>query len=138
MSHDRGCFRCFEDSRSDCGRSDCPYKTKGVQVVVRNPQLLQKALRDAGPKIERAIREAISGIVSQPVKPQLSKRAAALWANVQKSTQYYPWTPRPSRYMQELIDAGLVTEMGRVVKMARYFVPRHSRPLQVEKFPGEK
>jgi len=26
MSHDRGCFRCFEDNKSDCGRDNCPYK----------------------------------------------------------------------------------------------------------------
>ncbi len=25
MSHDRGCFRCFEDDKSNCGRQDCPY-----------------------------------------------------------------------------------------------------------------
>lgn len=26
MSHDRGCFRCFEDGHADCGRKDCPYR----------------------------------------------------------------------------------------------------------------
>jgi hypothetical protein len=26
MSHDRGCFRCFEDTRIDCGRINCPYQ----------------------------------------------------------------------------------------------------------------
>jgi hypothetical protein len=28
MSHDRGCFRCFEDDKSNCGRQDCPYDYK--------------------------------------------------------------------------------------------------------------
>jgi len=25
MSHDRGCFRCGDDDKSDCGRDYCPY-----------------------------------------------------------------------------------------------------------------
>lgn len=30
MSHDRGCFRCFEDRshRHSCREADCPYKDK--------------------------------------------------------------------------------------------------------------
>ena len=25
MSHDRGCFICYEDRKSDCGERYCPY-----------------------------------------------------------------------------------------------------------------
>jgi len=39
MSHDRGCFKCFDDSKVDCGRTDCPWKiTRKTDVTrTRNP-----------------------------------------------------------------------------------------------------
>jgi hypothetical protein len=39
MSHDRGCFRCFEDTRSDCRRIDCPYQEeKEIIMSTKVPQ----------------------------------------------------------------------------------------------------
>ncbi len=39
MSHDRGCFRCFEDMRSDCRRINCPYQEeKEIIMSTKVPQ----------------------------------------------------------------------------------------------------
>lgn len=36
MSHDRGCFKCFDDTpprRLGCGREDCPYRPETEQEI---------------------------------------------------------------------------------------------------------
>jgi hypothetical protein len=32
MSHDRGCFRCFEDSNIGCNKSYCPYRKEEPEM----------------------------------------------------------------------------------------------------------
>ena len=39
MSHDRGCFRCFEDTRNDCGRRNCPYAKEETPKKVEGMKL---------------------------------------------------------------------------------------------------
>ena len=36
MSHDRGCFRCFEDTKTDCVRLNCPYRKEDLTTMKLN------------------------------------------------------------------------------------------------------
>lgn len=152
MSHDRGCFKCGDDlppRKTGCSRTDCPYRPKtagddvagvpGVTVIVHSSGLLREALKKSEKLVADSIRKALRDAVAEghlgPRKPLLSIPAQKLWKNVQKSERFYPWTPKPSKYMQELIDAGLVVTSGRVIKMGSFFTPKGVKPFTVEEFP---
>lgn len=67
---------------------------------------------------------------------KLSKRATAMLHRLYEGA-FYPCDisgPIP-KAMQELIDAGLVQSGGRVVKIARYYVPRGHKPFVLDAMP---
>lgn len=67
----------------------------------------------------------------------LSKPAQRLWARVSKPEHWYRIKfPHPGSYMQELIDAGLVTIGGRVNMVSLCYVPVGTKPPQQEIYPS--
>ncbi len=66
---------------------------------------------------------------------KLSTRAKALYHRVCDPYRWYLWTPKPGRYMQELLESGLIGSIGRVNMVTRAFVPHGTRPLKYEKYP---
>lgn len=66
--------------------------------------------------------------------PKLSKRAAKVLYRMHCGS-WYPWSPKPTRAVQELIDAGLVKEMGRVNVVRLCYVPVATTPFQMEVIP---
>lgn len=66
----------------------------------------------------------------------LSKPARKLLARVSSSRYYYRWRPPAGRYMQELIDAGLVVHGGRVNQISAFWMPVGVTPFQMEKYPS--
>lgn len=66
----------------------------------------------------------------------LSKPAQRLWERVQKPGCWYPCKfSQTGKYMQELIDAGLVVCAGRVKVIVGCCVPVGTEPLQQERYP---
>lgn len=49
MSHDRGCFICFEDSASGCVNKDCPKLGRGkydpVAITLERNRALRETIR---------------------------------------------------------------------------------------------
>ena len=41
MSHDRGCFVCFDDDKKDCGKRNCPYQDKPLKgkTMIENKEV---------------------------------------------------------------------------------------------------
>lgn len=74
----------------------------------------------------------------EPVMPKkLSKAAKRVWKNLCAGKFYQPraWGTKCPKAMQELVDAGLVVEGGRVQVIGRYYVPIGTKPFTCEKFP---
>lgn len=66
----------------------------------------------------------------------LSKPAQRLWERVQKPGHWYRRQfPQAGKYMQELLDAGLVTYGARVNVISACYVPVGTEPLQQERYP---
>lgn len=67
----------------------------------------------------------------------LSKRARKMYDRVQSPANWYPaMGPEPKGAMKELVDAGLVGTMGRVVLVQRFYVPTDAIPLKHERYPS--
>ena len=46
MSHDRGCFKCGDDSKGhSCSQQDCPYREK-IRVDLGTARLIAKLIRE--------------------------------------------------------------------------------------------
>lgn len=68
-------------------------------------------------------------------QPQLSKRAAALFERVKNGDWYPAYSLDTPKAMQELIDAGLVMQTGRVQTIVTCYVPvKGFKPLQFERW----
>lgn len=65
----------------------------------------------------------------------LSRRAQKLLVKVRAGEFYEAYSKQTPKAMQELIDAGLVIVMGRVVKVAAFYVPTGTKPFKLEELP---
>lgn len=72
-------------------------------------------------------------IPAPPAPPKLSPRAQAVYDRLLAGEFYTMGDPRTPKSMQELIDLGLVSTMGRVITVQACYVPSGSIPLEFEK-----
>lgn len=77
-------------------------------------------------------------------KIKLSKSAERLLIRVHRG-DFYLWDGAPRnkntktpKAMQELVNAGLVVVGGRVARVVSAYVPKGTKPLKCEQYPGKR
>lgn len=88
MSHDRGCFKCYEDTKSDCGRKDCPYKKKVEKMTVNEDEDFGFTFSDSNEiheKIKSDVNDKAQGL-RKMIMPLLNN----LMKNPEKDTIVWP------------------------------------------------